>query len=192
MGREQDILNTAAAAFYEKGFHGVSVDELGKRAGLSGPALYRSFSGKDEILATLLNEAMDELMSATIPVHDDAAQDLERAILHHVNFALREGPLVSIYQREVRSLVDPWKKSFYHRRRRYNERWTTLIRRRYPNIDLTMASVATQSLLGLVFSIPHWPAALRSSGHVQDLALTLLSKGYLALDEVEVPPNQEI
>ena len=58
MDRDRKILDTAAAVFYEKGFHGVGVDELGTRAGLSGPALYRHFSGKDEILATLFNEAL--------------------------------------------------------------------------------------------------------------------------------------
>ena len=76
MDRERRILDTAAAAFYEKGFHGVGVDELGKRAGLSGPTLYRYFSSKDEILAALFSEAMDELVSATAMVHDDPLADL--------------------------------------------------------------------------------------------------------------------
>ncbi|MDX6428827.1 MAG: hypothetical protein QOE54_1193, partial [Streptosporangiaceae bacterium] len=38
MGRDRAILDAAAEAFYEKGFHGVGVDELGARAGLSGPS----------------------------------------------------------------------------------------------------------------------------------------------------------
>src|ERR1019366_10416168 len=76
--REQRILDTAAAVFYERGFHGVGVDGLGQRAGLSGPTLYRYFSSKDEILAALFNEAMDELVSATAMVYDDPFADLSR------------------------------------------------------------------------------------------------------------------
>jgi AcrR family transcriptional regulator len=52
--RERQILDAAAALFYEKGFHGVGVDEIGQRVGISGPALYRHFKGKDQILAALL------------------------------------------------------------------------------------------------------------------------------------------
>jgi nicotinamide mononucleotide adenylyltransferase len=37
----------------------------------SGLALYRHFSGKDEILAALFNEALDELLSATAMVYED-------------------------------------------------------------------------------------------------------------------------
>src|SRR5882757_1378371 len=113
------ILDTAAVVFYEKGFHGVGVDELGKRAGLSGPTLYRHFSGKDEILAALFNEAMDELVSATAAVHEDPVADLERLIRHHCEFAVSRRHLVSVYQREDRSLVDPWRRLFDRRRRQY-------------------------------------------------------------------------
>ncbi|OIH85233.1 TetR family transcriptional regulator [Arthrobacter sp. UCD-GKA] len=185
MGRERDILRAAADTFYEKGFHGVSVDELGKRAGLSGPALYRSFSGKDEILSTLLNEALDELMSATIPVHDDPAKDLERAIRHHVDFALRQGPMVGIYQREVRSLVDPWKRAFYHRRQLYSDRWEELFLRRYPHLDAATAAIATQSTLGTIFSIPHWPGRMRNSATILEQTLALLAHGHQALEPIK-------
>ena len=65
--RNRKILDTAAELFYEKGFHGTSMDELGTRAGMSGPAVYRHFAGKDEILASLFGEAMDELLAATEP-----------------------------------------------------------------------------------------------------------------------------
>lgn len=187
VGREQTILQAAADAFYEKGFHGVSVDELGRRAGLSGPALYRSFSGKDEILACLLNEAMDELMSATIPVHDDAALDLDRAIRHHIDFALRKSSLVNLYQREVRSLVDPWKRPFHRRRQLYCERWDELFLRRSPHLDEATAAVATQTTLGTIFSIPYWPGRLQRSGDVTGQLLALLAHGHASLDAMRAP-----
>src|SRR6201992_3521536 len=97
--RERMILDAAATVFYEKGFHGVGVDELGPRAGMSGPTLYRYFSSKEEILAALFNEAMDELVSATAMVHDDPHADLARLIRHHVGYAVRPRPLVTVYSR---------------------------------------------------------------------------------------------
>jgi AcrR family transcriptional regulator len=157
MSREQMILRAAADIFAEKGFHGVSMDELGRHAGLSGPALYRSFSGKDEILATLLNEAMDELMTATVPVHDDPALDLDRALLHHIHFSATNRPLVGLYQREVRSLADPWKRPFGRRQRQYIEKWEHLIRQRFPHVGEERIAQTVQSALGTVFSMTTWP-----------------------------------
>jgi AcrR family transcriptional regulator len=69
VSREQQILDAAAARFYEKGFHGVGVDQIGERVGISGPALYRHFKGKDEILAALFSEALEELISATAALY---------------------------------------------------------------------------------------------------------------------------
>ncbi|AJE87305.1 TetR family transcriptional regulator [Streptomyces albus] len=178
MSRDRVILKAAAEAFYEKGFHGVGVDELGARAGLSGPSLYRHFSGKDEILATLLNEAMDELISATVPVHDDAERDLRRALEHHVAFAVRHRHLVNLYQREVRSLVDPWKRAFHRRRGQYTARWASLFARRFPALGSAQVAAMTQACLGMIFSLSYWPAQTLEDIDVQPLLLDLMAHGF--------------
>ncbi|MCW2915184.1 MAG: TetR family transcriptional regulator [Actinomycetia bacterium] len=177
MSRDRAILDAAAEAFYEKGFHGVGVDELGARAGLSGPALYRHFSGKDEILATLLNEAMDELISATVPVHDDPALDLQRALRHHVDFAVGHRHLINLYQREVRSLAEPWKRRFDLRRSLYTDRWESLFGRRFPALDQPTVAAVTQASLGMIFSLSYWPGRRVQGVDVEALLLSLLSHG---------------
>lgn len=177
MARDRRILDAAAIAFHEKGFHGVGMDELGTRAGLSGPSLYRYFSGKDEILATLLNEAMDELLGATAEVLDDPLDDLRRALRHHVEFALANRPLITLYQREVRSLVDPWARRFTRRRAQYTRSWEALLARAHPDLDGAAVAATTQCCLGLVFSVAAWPDRALGTPHVADLILDLLARG---------------
>jgi AcrR family transcriptional regulator len=179
--RDRKILDTAAAVFYEKGFHGVGVDELGKRAGLSGPALYRHFSGKDEILAALFNEALDELLSATAMVYDDPAKDLERLIRHHVGFAVGHRHLVNVYQREDRSLVDPWKRHFDRRRRQYIGRWESTVARCFPRAGKAQIAAGTQACLGVIFSIAYWPTTLAQTPSLADLITGFAGKGLSAL-----------
>lgn len=177
MDRRRRILDAAAAAFHEKGFHGVGVDEIGVRAGLSGPSLYRHISGKDEILATLLDEAMDELLGATTPVQADPGSDLERALRHHIRFAQRRADLVTLYQREIRSLVEPWRTAFRTRRAEYARRWAALFARRYPSLPATVAAELSQAALGTIFSIPTWPAPIRDDERVAPVVLTLILDG---------------
>lgn len=182
MDRERRILEAATEAFYEKGFHGVGVDEIGKRAGLSGPSLYRHFSGKDEILATLLNEALDELVSATVPVHGDPEQDLDRAIRHHITFAVEHRELVNLYQRDVRSLADPWRRPFDRRRAQYTARWEELLGHRYPDAGHRIP-VAAQAILGMVFSVSGWPRRTAQSTDVEETLRLLTTTGLPGLEE---------
>ncbi|MBK0870353.1 MULTISPECIES: TetR/AcrR family transcriptional regulator [unclassified Saccharopolyspora] len=182
MDRDRKILDSAAAVFFEKGFHGASVDELGTRAGLSGPALYRSFSGKDEILATLFNEALDELLSATAPVHEDPEQDLERLIRHHVRFAVDHRHLVNVYQREDRSLVDPWKRHFARRRRQYVGRWETTIGRCFPSASQAKIATGAHACLSVIFSIAYWPKTTTRQPDLADAVTDFVRAGLATLE----------
>jgi AcrR family transcriptional regulator len=158
MTREREILDAAAALFYEKGFHGVGVDEIGQRVGISGPALYRHFSGKNEILAALFNETMDELIAATSVVYDDPLRDLDRLIRHHVEFAIENRHLINVYQREDRSLVEPWRRHFDRRMRQYASRWNASLGRCFPEASEVEIAAATQAAIGLIHSVAYWPA----------------------------------
>jgi AcrR family transcriptional regulator len=182
MTRDRIILDAAAEAFYEKGFHGVGVDELGVRAGLSGPSIYRHFSGKDEILARILDEAMDELMAATDPVHGDPALDLDRAISHHIDFAINQRHLVQVYQRDVSSLVGPWRAAFTRRRAEYTDRWESLFVARYPDLDVGVAATVSQACLGMIFSVAAWPERAVTAVHVSKTLEQLIRRGLAGLE----------
>ena len=61
--RREQILDTAADLFAQRGFHGVSVADLGAACGISGPALYKHFPSKDAMLAEMLVSISEELLS---------------------------------------------------------------------------------------------------------------------------------
>jgi AcrR family transcriptional regulator len=179
---DRRILEAAAVVFDERGFHGASMDELGSRAGLSGPAIYRHFAGKDEILATLFNEAMDELLSATAAVHDEPQRDLVRLVRHHVQFAVMRRHLVSVYQHEERSLVDPWRRQFARRRQQYVARWESVVAACAPGASPTTVAAGTQAYLGMIFSIALWPPAAAATENLADTIVALILDGLAGLN----------
>ena len=51
--------------FREKGFRGTSINDIGAAAGVTGPALYRHFSGKGEVLTEAIREVSRRIAAAT-------------------------------------------------------------------------------------------------------------------------------
>ena len=88
MRRDEEILEAAAELFLARGFHKVTLDEIGRQVGVTGPAIYRHFSSKEEILETLLDRTMDRLLllvQCTDASDDPAAvlDGLVRAQIEH-------------------------------------------------------------------------------------------------------------
>jgi AcrR family transcriptional regulator len=54
--RRRQILDGARASFLQFGFAKTSIDDIGKRAGVSRPLVYRKFKNKEEILAAVFDD----------------------------------------------------------------------------------------------------------------------------------------
>lgn len=61
--RRQQIIEIAAPLFAERGFHGVSIYDLGAAMGTSGAALYKHFASKDALLGAMLVDISERLLS---------------------------------------------------------------------------------------------------------------------------------
>src|ERR1700721_1348976 len=51
------IMTAATELFRERGFRETSLGDIGAAAGVSGPAIYRYFNSKGELLSVLIEEA---------------------------------------------------------------------------------------------------------------------------------------
>jgi len=72
--RRRQIFEAAAELFSQGGYHGVTVDSIAHRAGISKGNLYWYFRSKQEIFRLLLDHATEELYT---PVAETLASDLE-------------------------------------------------------------------------------------------------------------------
>jgi AcrR family transcriptional regulator len=57
--RKEQLTEAAAELFRRHGYHGVSVNDIAEAAGVTGPAVYRHFRGKQDVLAHVLLSGMD-------------------------------------------------------------------------------------------------------------------------------------
>ena len=74
-----EVKQAALRQLAESGPAGLSVSAIGKELGVSGPALYRYFAGRDELLTELVIDAYDDLADALRAATSNAASQEPRA-----------------------------------------------------------------------------------------------------------------
>ena len=129
--RRDQILATAAELFASRGFHGVSVADLGAACGISGPALYKHFVSKDAVLAEMLVSISEELLSVgrtRVADADDAPAAIAALVDWHVDFALRHRPLIVVQDRDWQSLPCEARERVRSLQREYVDLWAGQLR----------------------------------------------------------------
>jgi AcrR family transcriptional regulator len=158
MSRRQEILGRAAELFAARGFHGVSMTDLGAACGISGPALYRHFPSKDALLAEMLVSISEELLRvgdarAAAAASPEAA--LQELVTWHVDFALHNKALIVVQDRDWSSLPDDARERVRSLQRAYVELWVDHLLGVQPDLDPARARAMAHAAFGLINSTPH-------------------------------------
>jgi len=156
--RRTVLLDAAASLFAQRGFNGVSIEELGAAAGVSGPAVYRHFSGKQALLGALLVGVSEDLLTGGRAVlaagHDDAAT-LRELIAFHVDFALAAPDVIRVQDRDLDSLNAEDRGKVRSLQRGYVELWVEVLGRLNPERDAALRRFQAHAVFGLINSTPH-------------------------------------
>jgi len=156
--RRQQILDTAAELFAERGFHGVSVHDIGSACGISGPALYKHFTGKDELLSSSLTDISETLLkegSARVAAAESPGDALDALIDWHVEFALGHPALIVVQDREWTNLASAARRDVRALQLSYIDIWVDTVQALRPDLDHATTRAAVQATFGLLNSTPH-------------------------------------
>jgi AcrR family transcriptional regulator len=132
--RRRALLDAAARLFAERGFDRVSMEDLGSAAGVSGPAVYRHFPGKQSVLA---------------------AATLRALITFHVAFALANADVIRVQDRDLESLASAEQHRVRTLQRNYVELWVGVLGRLDPETATAALWVKAHAAFGLINSTPH-------------------------------------
>lgn len=197
--RRQALLTSAASLFAQRGFSGVSIEELGAAAGVSGPAVYRHFETKRAVLADLLIEVSEELLAgAQVAVDGDgpAHRVVETLIDFHLDFALSNADVIRVQDRDLASLDPADRDKVRTLQRTYVRIWETSLSRLQPHATTNQLKVVSHALFGLLNSTPYSLGHGRSSASVavaraslKDMALAAVGISDPAASRTSVRPS---
>jgi AcrR family transcriptional regulator len=156
--RREQILDTAADLFAAKGFHGVSVGEIGRACGISGPALYKHFDSKDDVLAAMLIGISERLLDegrSRVERAGTSRQAVESLVAWHIDFALRHRSLIVVQDRDWQSLPPAAREKVRSLQREYVDVWAEQLRRLHRGLHTDRARAMAHAAFGLINSTPH-------------------------------------
>lgn len=182
MERDERILMAARELFYEKGFESVGVDDIGARAGITGPAIYRHFSSKQEVLGTLFDRALDALLERVSDGFDDPWEEIEALVRALAGFVVENPELAAVYQREDRSLEPPRRAHLVKRREAYVGRWVDCLARCVPERSTEELTSAAWAAITLLVSLGSWPEEARETPDLVGLLTAQTVGGFAALE----------
>ncbi|MDF5752327.1 TetR/AcrR family transcriptional regulator [Spongiactinospora sp. TRM90649] len=183
--RRAEILTEAAALFAARGFHGVSIEDIGAAVGTSGPALYRHFAGKDALLAEMLLDISERLRASGDRLVTSASgpeEALDALLTGHVAFALEHPALITVHDRELDNVPEPARRAIRRLQRLYVEEWVTVLSELHPSCPQARLRAGTHAVLGLINSTPHSAGELPA----ESMAALLRTMARTALASIEV------
>jgi AcrR family transcriptional regulator len=150
------IMTAATELFRERGFRETSLGDIGAAAGVSGPAIYRYFDSKGELLSVLIEEAavtwretVDNVLNEDTP----PTATLERLIDAAIVLQLRNGNLRDVFVKEYRSLDDEARRRVARIERVRTAEWVHLLCEVQPSLSDEEARAAVTMVDGMLRSI---------------------------------------
>lgn len=108
--RKQELINTAAQLFKQKGFASTSMRDLAAEIGMEAASLYHHIKSKDELLEVICFDLADKLTTAIAEVNDiyfNAEDKLRMAIKNHVEILTQNIHFSTVFIQDWRHLTEP-------------------------------------------------------------------------------------
>jgi AcrR family transcriptional regulator len=152
VNRRQLIIDAAADLFSRKGYGTVGMGDVAEAVAIGPSALYRHFRGKQELLATVVAEALESLEHAiTAAEHDEApnvAHALAAGVLEHRGVGV-------LWQREARQLIPADRARIQSAVDRIVAQFSAFIHERRPSLGTAQVELLAWSGLAVATSVSY-------------------------------------
>ncbi len=159
--RKTIIFKEAARLFREKGYHGSTLRELAKRAGVKGGSIYHHYSSKQEILYIIMDYTMTNLIHKVkqeIEGETSPLDKLRKAIKFHVEYHTVDRDETFVADAELRSLEDQNYKKIVKMRDEYEKIYRDILQEAINKGEIKVESfgLASKALLQMCTGISYW------------------------------------
>ncbi|MBB3663981.1 AcrR family transcriptional regulator [Prauserella sediminis] len=147
--RREQILTEATELFASHGFSAVSMDDIGRAAGIAGPSVYRHFPSKASLLGAIGRRAGDRLL---LGAEDALRSDGEWPALHrlaesYVATLTGQPELLVSFSVDRVHIDERDRPELLRIQREYVSRWVRLLEAARPELDTREAKITVHAAL---------------------------------------------
>jgi AcrR family transcriptional regulator len=154
-GRKERILAAAAALIARRGFHAISMADIGAEAGIVGSGIYRHFDSKSAILVSMLDRVMDRLAdraAAILAAGNEPAVTLSELVRDHIAVAIEDRDVLAVYHMEAHTLAEDDRRRLRRSQRHYLEDWVHVLAPLRPDLADGELRLAVHAAIGAIQS----------------------------------------
>lgn len=160
-GMRERIRSAAIDLFAAKGFHGTSVRDLAQAVGIEAASLYYHFPSKQDLLLSLFDQIMDDLLDRMRTASGGAGDPLQRlvAVLRgHVLYHIAHRKEAFVSHSELRSLTPSNRRLIVAKRDRYEKALRELLEAGVASGDFHVddVPVTATTLLVMCSGVSDW------------------------------------
>lgn len=155
------VRKAAVRLFATKGFHGVGIRELAQSAKLSSASLYHYMGTKEELLADIMWDCLERLLSAAMLATTDVQdprEKLGRLVAMHVIAHAVQAKETTVVDNELRSLSPKLRRRVVAKRDAYEQLWAETIEQGSEDgvFHADAEGVTRRALLEMCSGVAHW------------------------------------
>jgi AcrR family transcriptional regulator len=165
--RRDAVLRAAARLFSHRGYHAVTLDDIGASAGIAGASIYNYFPSKQHLVAALITrsvEWMEFVTSSALRGLEDPAERLDALVRSWVQFTFYEPALVALLLTEIPHLPEDVAAQVNHIVKELVGEWVDLVRLLDPERDQTVARIQVQAARMVALDILITPSLRQTPG----------------------------
>ena len=155
--RKAQLLRVARKAFGRNGFHGVSMDDVAREAGVTKPILYDHFSSKEALYLALLDadaEALEERIRAALAAPMGNRERIRQSFQAYFDFVDEHAEGFQLLMQETVAADDVYRSNVGGVRERIMAEVSDLIvRESQGRIDREDADTVALGLVGMVETV---------------------------------------
>ena len=160
--KHEKIISVAGNLISNKGYKGVSLQEIGDKVGLDKSTIFHYFKNKETLLLRVLEKSVDEVNINLLRIVDDPElepeEKLEKAINNHLVLLVEYFDNVNVYLNELRNLSKKYQAVYLRKRKKYEKDFEKIIieLKEKGYFDELDTKIIAYGLLGMLNWVTKW------------------------------------
>jgi AcrR family transcriptional regulator len=154
--RTEEIIDAATRLFSERGFTETGIDDIGAAIGVNGPAVYRYFASKEDLLVAVLDRAVQHAAGVADAARSGASSPedaLQRVVEGAVAVCIADRALAALYWNEARHVPTPQRSRVERAQRQMIDDFADILRGVRPELTPSEARMAVFAASTMMLSV---------------------------------------